>query len=305
VNVTRSYFKVGAATVSNVCGNTPRGDPTSTILVGGHSDGVAAGPGTNDDGSGSMTTMHLAISLSKLLANASYPLVNMVKFCWFGGEEQGLLGSRELVRVGVLANNDSSAPVGSRAKDWAIMIDLDMLGSQNFVYGVYDANQYVPNNTPASAINGSKLLTNIFYEYYGMNNLPTDWEQFDGRSDYGPFLSAGIPAGGVFSGADAQKTIEQRTRYTNTVGYGGMAQVIQDTCYHRACDTIDNIHWGCYTNMTQSAAYALEKLALMPNLRAFLGNPLPQVEQMEEQRNWNLVADRIDQWNAGRIWEPL
>jgi len=151
------------------------------------------------------------------------------------------------------------------------------LGSMNFVYGVYDANQYVPPGTPASALNGSRLLTNMFYEYFGMNNLPTDWEQFDGRSDYGPFLSAGIPAGGVFTGADAPKTVEQRTRYLATVGYGGMASVIQDTCYHRACDTIDNIHWGAYTNMTQSAAYVLEKLTLMTDLRQYLGNPLSAV----------------------------
>lgn len=51
---------------------------------------------------------------------------------WFGAEEQGLLGSQEVVRVGLQRDNDQTARNGSRARDWAIMIDLDMLGSLNY-----------------------------------------------------------------------------------------------------------------------------------------------------------------------------
>lgn len=36
--------------VGNICADTPTGDPTQTIVVGSHSDGVRAGPGINDDG---------------------------------------------------------------------------------------------------------------------------------------------------------------------------------------------------------------------------------------------------------------
>ena len=160
--------------ITNICGDTPAGDPTSVVLVGGHSDGVARGPGTNDDGSGSVSTLALAIAMTKLMQNTSlnYQPTNMVKFwydaptsnphiphtarthcsqpctypymsladgmllplcccccSWFGAEEAGLLGSQEVVRVGLQRDNDASARVGSRARDWAIMIDLDMLGS--------------------------------------------------------------------------------------------------------------------------------------------------------------------------------
>lgn len=110
-------------TVSNVCGDTPGGDPTSVVMVGGHSDGVSRGPGVNDDGSGSITTLVLAMGVTKLMNSGTYNLPNMIKFCWFGGEEAGLLGSKEVVRVGLLKNNEPNARVGSRAKDWAVMID--------------------------------------------------------------------------------------------------------------------------------------------------------------------------------------
>ena len=262
--------------ISNVCGDTPVGDPTSVVLVGGHSDGVVRGPGTNDDGSGSVSTLVLAIALTKLMANTSinYQPVNMVKFCWFGGEEAGLLGSNEVVRVGVEQDRNPSARVGTRARDWAIMVDLDMLGSMNFQNWVYDANVYIPPPTPIRAHNGSKILSNLFFEYFDQNNLPRDSETFDGRSDYGPFLVAGVPAGGVCAGADKRKTEAQRQRYQAMTGWGGVTGAICDQCYHQACDTIENIHWGVFTNQTQSAAYVMEKLALAPKLREWLTNPL-------------------------------
>ena len=262
--------------ISNICGDTPVGDPTSVVVVGGHSDGVARGPGTNDDGSGSVSTLILAMALTKLMANTTvkYQPVNMVKFCWFGGEESGLLGSAEVVRTGVDADRDPKARVGTKARDWAIMVDLDMLGSLNFQNWVYDANSYIPPTTPVRAHSGSKLLSNLFFEYFDQNNLPRDSERFDGRSDYGPFLVAGVPAGGVYAGADKTKTEALRQRYQQMTGWGGVAGQINDQCYHQVCDSIANIHWGVYTNQTQSAAYVMEKLALRSDLRQWLGNPL-------------------------------
>jgi len=154
------------------------------------------------------------------------------------------------------------------------MIDLDMLGSVNFVNYVYNATEYIPPNTPTSAFQGSRILTNLFGQFYDENNLPRDSDRFDGRSDYGPFLVAGIPAGGVDAGADKTKTLEQQSRYYRMTGWGGTAAIILDPCYHRVCDTINNIHWGCYTNMTRSAAYVVEMLAQKDSLRSYLGNPL-------------------------------
>jgi len=196
-----------------------------------------------------------------------------VRFCWFGAEEQGLLGSQEVVRVGLQRDNDNAALPSTQAKNWAIMIDLDMLGSLNFQNYVYDANVYIPPSTPSRAHQGSKIMSNLFFEFFDANNLPRDSDRFDGRSDYGPFLAAGIPAGGVDAGADKTKTEATRLRYQHMTGWGGVAGAINDQCYHQACDHIGNIHWGVYTNMTQSAAYVLEKLAFQKDLRTYLGNP--------------------------------
>ena len=151
------------------------------VLVGGHSDGVSSGPGTNDDGSGSIATLTLAMALTRLMQTTGYSLVNMVKFCWFGAEELGLLGSREVVRLALERDNDPQARVGTRARDWAIMVDLDMLGSLNFKNFIYDANVFIPPNTPVVARNGSKILSNLFMQFFKENNLPFDSKLFEGR----------------------------------------------------------------------------------------------------------------------------
>ena len=39
-----------ASGIGNICADTPTGDKTKTIVVGAHSDGVAAGSGINDNG---------------------------------------------------------------------------------------------------------------------------------------------------------------------------------------------------------------------------------------------------------------
>jgi len=184
------------------------------------------------------------------------------------------LGSYEVVWQAIQADTNPLARIGTRLKDFAIMIDLDMLGSLNFVNYIYNATEYIPPNTPLQAYQGSKILTDLFGQFYDENGLPRDADRFDGRSDYGPFLVAGIPAGGVDAGADKTKTAEQLQRYYSVTGWGGIQGVILDQCYHRACDTIANIHWGCYTNMSRSAAYVLEILAQKQNLRQWLGNPL-------------------------------
>ena len=66
----------------------------------------------------------------------------------------------------------------------------------------------------------------------GLVNEPT---AFDGRSDYGPFIANGVPAGGLFTGAEGIKTPEQEELY------GGRRGLPFDPCYHQACDTWFNL----------------------------------------------------------------
>jgi hypothetical protein len=66
-------------------------------------------------------------------------------------------------------------------------------------------------------------------------NNRSDDAEFSGRSDYQAFIVNGIPAGGLFTGAEVPKTAEQQAIWGVTTG----AQF--DPCYHAACDTFANV----------------------------------------------------------------
>ena len=61
---------------------------------------------------------------------------------------------------------------------------------------------------------------------------------FDGRSDYVGFTDRGIPAGGVFAGAEGVKTANQERIF------GGDAGSWYDPCYHQACDDLTTVLSG-------------------------------------------------------------
>ncbi|CAF1330990.1 unnamed protein product [Rotaria magnacalcarata] len=251
----------------NICADTVTGDPTQTIVIGSHSDSVPAGPGINDNGSGSATNLALAAALSSLLQTSNYPAYKYrVRFCWWGAEELGLLGANYHV-----AEAKKASVVGERITDYLININLDMLGSPNFIFGIYDGRT-TPTNTPAAAKPGSNKTTTLFQSWFDQNKLPWDYTRFDGRSDYGPFLAAGVVAGGLFSGADAVKTTVQVNKYATMLGgsLGGTAGIRQDICYHQACDKTTNINEFALNKMVQATAYAIETLGQQPNLKSWL-----------------------------------
>ena len=86
------------------------------------------------------------------------------------------------------------------------------------------------------------------------------------------FLEEGIVAGGLFTGADETKTMQERDEYAQLLGsgQGGIADIIYDPCYHEACDSIQNINVFAYEKMLKAAAYMLEYLGKKENLSAWL-----------------------------------
>ena len=74
---------------NNVITDSPWGDPDRTVVVSAHNDSVVAGPGINDDGSGTAMDLELA----RHLGSAGQKPRNHVRFLWVGAEELGLLGS--------------------------------------------------------------------------------------------------------------------------------------------------------------------------------------------------------------------
>lgn len=54
------------------------GSPDNVVVVGSHLDSVVAGPGINDNGSG--TSANLAVALAAAKANLVFK--SQVRFCW-------------------------------------------------------------------------------------------------------------------------------------------------------------------------------------------------------------------------------
>ena len=204
----------------NVVADTPRGDRDHMVFAGAHLDSVPAGPGINDDGSGTAFQLELAEQLAK----AGTPPRNMIRFLWFGGEEDGLVGSQ------YYAAHMSEDEVARTD----VMIDTDMIASPNFARLVYDGNHdETAEGTPGPP--GSGVIEMVFERYWAQRGMASENIPFDGRSDYVGFVNRGIASGGVFAGAEAPKTAAQ------VALYGGVEGEQLDPCYHEPCDTYDTV----------------------------------------------------------------
>jgi Zn-dependent M28 family amino/carboxypeptidase len=219
------------------------GDKTQTIVIGSHLDSVPEGPGINDNGSGTATDLETAVQIAKLGLKPKRAL----RFAFWGAEEEGLLGSQHYV-----------TSLGTGVSNIYANLNFDMLASPNYVRFVYDGdNSAFPPNPPNVQVGppGSGQIEALFNNYFAGQGLATDPTPFDGRSDYGPFIAVGIPAGGLFSGAEGTKTAEQAATY------GGVAGQPYDPCYHQACDTITNINTKALNEMSDGVAHASWTLA--------------------------------------------
>lgn len=226
-------------TTSNIIADSPTGRDDRIVVVGAHLDSVSEGPGIQDNGSGSAAILETALQM----ANLDISPRNKVRFAWWGAEEAGLLGSQYYV--------DNLTP--REIKDIALNLNFDMIGSPNYVRFVYDGDG---SDTPLAGPNGSRNIESVFLKYFEEMSLPVEPTAFDGRSDYGPFISAGIPAGGLFTGAEELKTPDQASLY------GGTAGQPLDPCYHLACDDYDNISLEALDQMSDALAHSVLTFAM-------------------------------------------
>jgi Zn-dependent M28 family amino/carboxypeptidase len=131
-------------------------------------------------------------------------------------------------------------------------LNFDMLGSPNFVRFIYDGDgSATPDDPDDAGPPGSDSIEQVFERFFDFRTLQTEPTAFDGRSDYGPFIDRGVPAGGLFSGAEELKTAEQ------VAIYGGTEGVAYDFCYHQACDTFDNNNDTGLKQLAQGAAFSV------------------------------------------------
>ena len=229
--VDRQPFTFDDTSSVNLLAEHAGNDPSRVLMIGAHLDSMPAGPGINDNGSGVAAVLAIAEALTSFEAGAS-----TVRVAFWGAEEPGRHGSAAYV-----------ASLDATARD-AIhgYLNLDIVGSPNFVRFVYDE--------PAAAP-GSSSIRDALAEQLSAQGLA--WEPIDlsGKSDHASFADAGIPTGGLFAGGTEPKTDAQARTF------GGTAAEPADGCIHAACDAIDRINLEVLEQMADAAAGALAILS--------------------------------------------
>lgn len=223
----------------NVIAQTKTGSPADVVMVGAHLDSVPEGPGINDNGSGTAAVLETALQMG-----SSPNVPNAVRFGFWGAEELGLLGSSNYIStLGV-----------DQLKDIALYLNFDMLASPNPGYFTYDGDQSLPPEKDGSVPRvpeGSAGIERTLVAYLDGAGKTAQDTSFDGRSDYDGFTKAGIPSGGLFSGAEDNMTEEQAQLW------GGKANQPFDPNYHKATDTLEHIDRTSLDIQGKGVAYAV------------------------------------------------
>ncbi|MFE2273374.1 M28 family metallopeptidase [Streptomyces lavendulae] len=228
-------------TTRNVIAETRGGRADRVVALGSHLDSVPEGPGINDNGSGSAGLLEVALKLADEGANKKgRGTANKVRFAWWSAEELGLLGSEHYV-----------AQLNEKQKkDIALYLNFDMIASPNPAQFVYDGDDSDKTGEGAGPA-GSAQIEALINGFLDKKGKPHEGSDFDGRSDYGPFIANGIPAGGTFTGAEGVKTAEQAKRY------GGTAGAPYDPNYHGAGDTLKNLDLKAFDTNLDVIAHAV------------------------------------------------
>ena len=214
----------------NVLAETAGGDADAVMMVGAHLDSVGAGPGINDNGTGTALVLEMALQLADPARDAA--LRQRVRFAFWGAEEIGLVGSTRYVE---------SQPIEELERIVGYL-NFDMIGSPNYVRYVYDE---------AGQPEGSRAFEKMLRSSFDDRGLEYELSPAGGRSDHAPFAAAGVPIGGLFTGAEVEKSEAE------AAAYGGEADVPMDPCYHLTCDTLENVSTDALDEMAPAGASAL------------------------------------------------
>lgn len=211
--------KTATVTSRNVLAQTRTGSTRDVVMVGAHLDSVPQGPGINDNGTGVAAVLETALQLGP-----EPDVSNAVRFAFWGGEERRLAGSLDYVF------NRSR----DELNDIALYLNVDMIGSPNAGYFTYDGDQSGAPSPDVDAEDvpvGSEGLERTLAGYLNLAGMRPADMPLSASTDYHPFLTAGIPVGGLTTGGPQQKTAVQARLW------GGTAGAPFDPNYHTARDT--------------------------------------------------------------------
>lgn len=213
----------------NIIAQTRTGDHSNVLQIGAHIDSVEAGPGLNDNASGSIGILEVALALS------NFSITNAVRFSWWSAEETGIAGSKTYV-------DSLDAAALDRIR---LYLNFDMIGSPNYFIGIYDtANMSAYMNI--SVLAGSLEAETLWKEYF-VGEAGLNWQYFNLRdaSDHAPFARAGVAFGGLFTGGSEIMTEEQALLFNGTAGLSSDSQnhAAGDDCKFIFCSQSED---ACY-----------------------------------------------------------
>ncbi|KAK6516036.1 hypothetical protein TWF281_004626 [Arthrobotrys megalospora] len=216
-----NIWNAGDRNTQNLFTESVGGDPRKVIMLGAHLDSVVNGAGINDNGSGSSLLITLFHALQK------YCPKHRIRLAWWGAEEGGLNGSNHYTSNLSQEEND----------DILLYLNFDMIGRGYF--GVFNGSNVADPGVPYSltAPPGSDVIEQLFIDYLVDNGYPITNEPLTSNTDHAGFVGLGKPVGGMHSGS---------------LGV--------DTCYHRACDDINNVNGTHIEIIGKAVAHVLSVL---------------------------------------------
>ena len=169
---------------------------------------------------------------------------NKVRFAWWGAEE------------GWSARSTTSRSSASAAASIDLYLNFDLVASPNYMFGIYDGDD--SGGTAPRPARPARPRSSTLRGVLAARGQPSKATDFAGRSDYGPFIAVGIPAGGLFTGAEATKTAAEAARY------GGVGRRAYDPCYHQPCDDLTRRRAA-----TRPSTPAPQQYTLVGNINTF------------------------------------
>jgi Zn-dependent M28 family amino/carboxypeptidase len=231
--------KTVQVTSRNVLAQTKSGSTQNVVMVGAHLDSAAGTAGINDNGSGVAAELETALALGP-----SPDATNAVRFAFWGAEEQGIGGSLDYV-FGL--SRDELNQI-------ALYLNFDMIGSPNAGFFTYDGDQSGPAGPdvkPDDVPIGSAGIERTLAGYLNLaGKRPADMSLAAG-TDYSPFLTAGVPIGGMTTGSAQQKTNAQARLW------GGRAGAAFDPNYRTPRDNLGAINRDALAVMGPGVAFAV------------------------------------------------
>lgn len=234
----------------NVIADSRYGDAKRTIVIDAHLDSIY-GAGMLDNASGSTTILELALALAKT------PTRNHLRFIWFGGEELGLLGSKEYV----------ASLRKTQLRDIAFDVDVDVTATPNYditiaaAANAQRAKHFPPNVIPQSRI-GNEYFKNFFTKAGVIaRNNPGGSNGTDSLS----FAYAGVPNTGILTQQDCCKHRWETALWGGFLGnYEGVVPSHNGGCVDypgRWCDNLDNNDPFVLELSSKAVAYVAFELA--------------------------------------------